>query len=257
MTAELTERLSRETPGEDERGAHMGKLVLPRSLRHPRFPLGLFVLGFLFMWVLKETILVTIGDAVRQAVSGDDGASIAFHFPSPSGLFRCYVQLAAVGGILATVPWLTLRLVAWLAPRCALSLNPSPRMVLLPACLALVGGVLYGHFAIFLETFAPIAGSGGLPLADVLFFAERTYLGCVLGAEMGVVLFFYTRAQALAFGRWSVRAWIACALGAVFLSLLPPPEFFAPMLGTLIVVYALIVVHATGEVVKRSREEAR
>jgi len=254
------------SPHTDHRrdGTHepeVGKLILPRYLRRGKAAFGLFALGFVLVWLFRLPIFGWLVAPLVHAASLRGVAQPSLNITSPSELFFSFVQLAALGGLLAAAPLITLQVATWVAPRCSARANPAVRLVLLPACLALIAGLLLAHFVVFPAALTRLYQASGstaygpltLRVGDFLQLVFRISAGCVLGAELGVILFFMTRARRLAGRSWPVLTAVFFCLAAILLSWVVVPVGLEHLVfGPMLTLYVLAIVGALAPAPQRS-----
>jgi len=239
----------------------IGKLVLPRYLRRGKGVVGLFAMGFVLEWLFKMPTLGWLVAPLSHAASSRGVAPPSLSFQTPSALFLLFVQLAALGGLFLATPLIMLHVLAWVAPRCSARANPPIRLVLLPAGLALITGLLLAHFVVLPAALTRMFQASGsiayspltIRAGDFLQLVFRISAGCVLGAELVVTLFFLTRARRLAGRSWPVFAAVSFSLAAILLSfIMVPVGLDHPVSGAMLALYVLAIFGALASTPKRT-----
>jgi sec-independent protein translocase protein TatC len=229
---------------------HLGELRsrLVKSL------LGL-IPGMWLSWEYKEQLLDFLLAPMSKAWKALGLGEPTVNFANPVDPFVAYMQIAVIGGVMLSAPWIFFQLWSFIAP----GLYKRERRLALPFVIAstlfFVGGAYFGYTVVFPAGFETLLGmSGMLPshsmrvqptimLDEYMTFALRMLLAFGVTFEVPVVVTFLALVglvnwkQLLNFGRW----WVVIA--SVIAAILTPPDVGSQMmmLGPLVLLYFLSV----------------
>lgn len=162
-----------------------------------------FLVGAIVAWIYRETLLKWLTKPYVQAwAQGHQAGTAALHFPSPAALFISYVRLAALGGLVFSLPLILYQLWAFIAP----GLYSREKKFALPfvfsSCFLFAGGGWFGWrfaFPLAFQYLLSFAGNVGdlevrptVMVSEYIDFVSHMLLAFGFASELPVLVFFLT-----------------------------------------------------------------
>jgi sec-independent protein translocase protein TatC len=164
-----------------------------------------FIGGGIFSWIYREELLGWLTAPFVQAwpkTGAGAAEQAALHFPSPASLFLAYVRLAAIGGLVFSLPFILYQLWAFIAPGLYSREKKFAAPFVISSCaLFALGGWFGWRFAFpvafqYLLGFADYKGLNGIKIEPTVMISEYiefvTHMLLAFGfmSELPVLVFF-------------------------------------------------------------------
>ncbi|MGC4088267.1 MAG: twin-arginine translocase subunit TatC [Polyangiaceae bacterium] len=160
-----------------------------------------FIAGGVVAWIYRERLLQWLTQPYVEAWSqGNQAGTPALHFPSPAALFLSYVRLAAIAGVVFSLPLILYQVWAFVAP----GLYSREKKFALPfvvsSCALFAGGSWFGWrfaFPLAFKYLLSFAGKVGnlevhptVMVSEYIEFVTHMLLAFGFAAELPVLVFF-------------------------------------------------------------------
>lgn len=190
-----------------------------------------WLIAFMACYNYAELLFQFIAEPVRQALP--DGSSLVFiHATEP---FFTYLKVAAVAGLLVSLPVLLWQLWMFVAP----ALYPGEKRLAVPfvlsSCLCFAAGTYFGFTFVFPVIFTFLINYGigvsdvkaMLSIGGYLSMSTRLLLAFGLVFELPIVIFFLARLGIVDYHWLARNRRYAFLLAFVVGAMLTPPDLFS------------------------------
>lgn len=194
-----------------------------------------FVCGGIVAWIFREQLLMWLTKPFVDAWgSGAQAGAASLHFPSPASLFLAYVRLAALGGLVFSLPFILYQFWAFVAPGLYSKEKRFAAPFVISSCaLFALGGWFGWRFAFpvafeYLLSFAvPVGGLDVKPtvmVSDYIEFVTHMLLAFGFAAELPIVVFFLTIAGLITHKHMIKFSRYFIVVAFVIAAVLTPPD---------------------------------
>jgi sec-independent protein translocase protein TatC len=160
-----------------------------------------FVAGCGLAWTKKELLLEIITKPFVEAwKKGHLAGNAALHFPAPAALFIAYVRIAALAGIIFSLPLILWQIWAFIAPGLYSKEKRYAVPFVVSSCALFAGGAYFGWKVAFPLAFGFLLNLGGrvgdldvqptVMISEYLDFVTRMLLAFGGAAELPILAFF-------------------------------------------------------------------
>lgn len=224
-----------------------------------------FLIGCGVAWSKKEFLLEIITKPFVEAwKKGHHTGNAALHFPAPAALFIAYVRIAALAGIIFSLPFILWQIWAFIAP----GLYSKEKRYAVPfvasSCLLFAGGAYFGWKVAFPLAFQFLLNLGDhvgeldvrptVMISEYLDFVTRMLLAFGGAAELPILAFFLSVAGLITHKHMIKFFRYFLVIDFIVAAIVTPPDVMSQLL--LAIPLALLYVFSIGVAWVFSRKPA-
>jgi sec-independent protein translocase protein TatC len=214
-----------------------------------------FLIGCVVAWNKKELLLELITKPFVEAwKKGHHSTGAALHFPAPAALFMAYIRIAALAGIVFSLPFVLWQIWAFIAP----GLYSKEKRYAVPfvtsSCLLFGGGAYFGWKVAFPLAFQFLLNLGDkvgeleiqptVMISEYLDFVTRMLLAFGGAAELPIVAFFLSVAGIITYKHLIKFFRYFLVIDFIVAAVITPPDVMSQLL--LAIPLALLYVLSIG-----------